>query len=123
MICILLWILTQPSHGQTFINTVQEPAFPVGQKALANYLRQQVRYPKAAEQAGVRGRAFASFVIDTLGFVEISTIKILKGLGYGCDEEAVRMIRHMPRWTPATNSGKVCAVRYNLPIYFPARQE
>ncbi|RIV24918.1 energy transducer TonB [Fibrisoma montanum] len=123
MISILLWILTQPSHGQTFINTVKEPAFPGGQKALTNYMRQQVRYPKAAEQAGVRGRVFASFVIDTLGFVDISTIKILKGLGYGCDEEAVRVIRHMPRWTPGTNSGKVWAVLYNLPIYFPVRQE
>lgn len=123
----VLWILTQPSHGQTqdavFINTVKEPAFPGGQKALINYLHQQVRYPKAAEQAGVKGRVFASFVIDTLGFVDISTIKILKELGYGCDEEAVRVIRHMPRWTPGTNSGKVWPVLYNLPIYFPSRQE
>jgi len=99
---------------------VLEPEFPGGKKALMRYIRESVRYPEAAKKAGVTGRVFASFVIDTVG--QVSQVQILKGLGYGCDEEAVQIVSGLPRWKPGTQSGRVVAVKYNLPIDFPPKQ-
>lgn len=90
--------------------------FPGGHKVLAEFLRQHVHYPVAAAQAGISGRVFTSFVIDTAGY--ISDITILKSLGYGCDEEAVRLVKAMPRWIPSTQLGKPIPVKYNLPVSF-----
>ncbi len=83
------------------------------------YLTENTRYPEAAKQAGITGRVFASFVIDTAGHV--SQAQVLKGLGYGCDEEAIRLINKLPRWKPGTQSGRVVAVKYNLPVNFPPK--
>ncbi len=103
-------------EDSSFIHTTEVPEFPGGTKALVRYLNQQVRYPKAAADARINGRVFTSFVVDTTGC--ISAITILKGLGYGCDEEALRVIRQMPRWKPGKQSGRAVRVRYNLPVAF-----
>lgn len=98
-----------------------QPEFPGGSKALMRYIQDNVRYPEAARQAGITGRVFTSFIIDTAGY--ISQIQVLKEIGYGCDEEAVRLINGLPRWKPGTMSGRgVVAVKYNLPIDFPPKQ-
>lgn len=94
----------------------QPPEFPGGPKALTEYLRRNVRYPETAKQAGIKGRVFASFVINTVG--AISRIRVLKGLGYGCDEEAVRIVETMPRWKPGKLNGRTVSVMYNLPVLF-----
>jgi periplasmic protein TonB len=102
--------------GIVFVEYTEEPQFPGGQKALTRYLDQQVRYPKAAAKAGITGRVFASFVIDTVG--RISQAAILRGLGYGCDEEAIRVVEQMPRWIPGRLYNRPVSVKYNLPILF-----
>jgi protein TonB len=124
-----LWSLNGVCHAQTrtdstraeeviFVEYDIQPIFPGGHKALTAYLQKHIRYPKTAANAGITGRVFVSFIIDTAGY--ISDITILKGLGYGCDEEAIRVVKQMPApWTPGTHSGKPWRVRYNLPITFP----
>jgi periplasmic protein TonB len=107
---------TQTTEEAMFITYEQQPQFPGGQKALTRYLDQQVRYPKAAAKAGITGRVFASFVIDTVG--RISQAAILRGLGYGCDEEAIRVVEQMPRWIPGRLYNRPVSVKYNLPILF-----
>lgn len=104
-------------EDSSFINTTEVTEFAGGTKTLVRYLNQQVRYPKAAADAGISGRVFTSFVVDTTGC--ISAITILKGLGYGCDEEAIRVISEMPRWKPGKESGQAVQVKYNLPVQFP----
>ncbi len=105
----------------TFGPVETPPEFPGGTKALMRYLTENTRYPEAAKQAGITGRVFASFVIDTAGYV--SQAHILKELGYGCDEEAIRLLNGLPRWKPGTVAGRgVVAVKYNLPINFPPKQ-
>lgn len=79
-------------------------------------MRQQVHYPEEAAKAGVTGKVFVSFVIDTAGC--ISDITVLKSLGYGCDDEAIRVVKAMPRWIPGTQSGRPIPVKYNLPVLF-----
>lgn len=92
-----------------------QPEYPGGFGKMESYLR-QINYPKVAAENRVRGRVLISFLIDSTG--QLSNIKVLKGLGYGCDEEALRAVRHMPHWKPATRDGKAIATTFALPILF-----
>ena len=75
-----------------------------------------LRYPRSAASAGVSGRVFVSFVVNTDG--SLTDVAVLKGIGFGCDEEALRVVRQMPRWKPGKQSGRAVRVKYNLPISF-----
>ena len=109
---------TKPDSQQTVWvhDDMREAQFPGGPKALIEYVRRNVRYPDSAARAKITGKVFVSFVIDTAG--NASNFNVLKGLGYGCDEEALRVARSLPRWTPSTKSGKPIWVKYNLPVLF-----
>lgn len=104
-----------PKKGWTQFE--QQPEFPGGMKALSVFLRQHIRYPNGAKKAKVKGWVFASFVIDPIG--QLAQIQVLKGLGHGCDEEAIRVIALMPCWIPAELNGQKVSVKYYLPILFP----
>lgn len=92
------------------------PEFPGGVVALMKYLRKNTRYPKDAKKNNIKGTVYTSFVIDENGIA--SNAKILEGLGYGCDEEAMRVISLMPNWIPAQTKGKPVKCEFNLPIRF-----
>ncbi|KAF5038414.1 hypothetical protein DSECCO2_554550 [anaerobic digester metagenome] len=92
------------------------PEFPGGTVALMKFIRKNTRYPKEAKKNNIKGTVYASFVINETG--KVSNAKILKGLGYGCDEEALRIIGLMPNWIPAQTKGKPVQVEFNLPIRF-----
>jgi len=102
--------------NEPFIVVEKMPEFAGGQEALLKYLRSHLRYPGAALAAGIGGRVFMSFVVQADG--TISDVTILKGLGYGLDEEAQRVVRQMPAWTPGYQSKHAVAVRFTLPITF-----
>ncbi|WP_247236045.1 M56 family metallopeptidase [Telluribacter sp. SYSU D00476] len=104
-------------NGQPIFTVVEKvPEFPGGVNALFEYLGQNIKYPDAATRAKVQGKVFLSFVITTEG--EIKDIQVLKGLGFGTDEEAIRVVSSMPRWRPGMQSGRPVNVKYNLPINF-----
>ncbi|WP_223652311.1 energy transducer TonB [Hymenobacter psoromatis] len=107
---------TPAATNEPFIVVEKMPEFAGGQAALLRYLRDHLRYPGAALAAGVGGRVFMSFVVGSDG--KISEVTILKGLGYGLDEEALRVVRQMPAWTPGYQSQHPVAVRFTLPITF-----
>lgn len=94
----------------------KQPLFPGGVKEMYKFLGQNIRYPKKAIDANVQGRVFLAFVVTETG--EISDLRILKGLGAGCDEEALRVVSTMPKWVPGEVDGKPVRVKYNLPINF-----
>lgn len=94
----------------------KQPEFPGGFDALKEYMRQTVHYPSEAQKASIKGRVFVSFVVEPDG--TITHVQLLKGLDYGCDEEAIRVIKAMPRWTPGSQSGRPLRVKYNLPVLF-----
>lgn len=94
----------------------EQPEFPGGEKELRKYLQLNLRYPNQALEKQVGGELEVSFVINEAG--SISDIKIEKGLGYGCDEEAVRVVGLMPSWHPAQIEGKPVKVTYTLPVVF-----
>ena len=92
------------------------PEFPGGMAAWSKFLSKNLRYPLIAQENGVSGRVMVSFVVERNG--EISAIKVLRGIGAGCDEEAVRVIKKSPIWKPGMQNGKAVRVSYVIPIVF-----
>lgn len=107
---------TAPATSEPFIAVEKMPEFAGGQAALLRYLQKNLRYPSSALAAGMGGRVFLSFVVGADG--RISEVTILKGLGYGLDEEAQRVVRQMPAWVPGYQSKHPVPVRFTLPITF-----
>lgn len=93
-----------------------QPAFSGGDEARILYLQNNIQYPLEARKAGIQGIVYVTFVVEKDG--TITGIKILKGIGGGCDEEVVRLISHMPKWSPGMQKGKPVRVQFNMPIRF-----
>ncbi len=92
------------------------PKFPGGDVALGMFLQQNIIYPLAARNALIEGKVIVKFIVNADG--TISNIEIYKGLGNGCDEEALKVVNKMPKWIPGLVKGNPVRVRYNLPINF-----
>ncbi len=92
------------------------PEFPGGKEALFAYIGKNLKYPEQAVEEGVEGVVFVTFVVEADG--KITGVKVMRGIGFGCDEEAVRVVRGMPNWTPGKQLGKPVRVKYNLPIRY-----
>lgn len=94
----------------------QMPEFPGGDDSLEAFLVREIKYPPNARNMSVTGTVYVGFVVMKSG--EISDVKVLRGIGSGCDEEAVRVVKLMPKWKPGEQEGKKVDVKYNLPIKF-----
>jgi protein TonB len=104
--------------SEQVIFTVVEsmPEFPGGNGALMSYLAKNIKYPPLAKESGIQGKVFINFVVEPDG--SISHVKVLRGIGGGCDEEAVRVVKNMPKWKPGMQRGKPVRVSFNLPVKF-----
>ena len=96
--------------------TEQMPEPEGGLKAFYRFVSKNIRYPKKAMDLGIEGKVFISFVIDKDG--SIQDVTVLKGIGFGCDDEAVRVVRQAPKWKPGRQGGIPVKVRQRLPIEF-----
>jgi periplasmic protein TonB len=92
------------------------PEFPGGDDAFLKFVKSNIRYPEIAKRAEVTGRVIVTCIIDTCG--NISKIDVVKGIGAGCDEEAIRIMKASPRWKPATLNNKATATTIHAPIDF-----
>lgn len=92
------------------------PEFPGGKRKLSRYFNRELKYPSAAKDNQVEGSVRVGFIIEPDG--SISNPKVIKGLGYGCDEEAVRLIESMPIWSPGMNNGNPVRIFKILSITF-----
>ena len=92
------------------------PEYPDGEKALYKYLAENIHYPEQAKADGIEGKVFVRFIVRDNG--DIVNVEVERGIGGGCDEEAMRVIKSMPKWIPATSEGKVVNVQYVIPINF-----
>lgn len=104
------------AETDVYILVEEMPEFPGGQKALLEFLNRNIQYPANARESGIQGVVYASFIVEANG--KISKPEILRGIGGGCDEEALRVIKMMPDWIPAKQRGKVVPVKFNLPVSF-----
>ena len=105
-----------PDPNEPLVIVEEMPSFPGGQEALMKYLAEHMKYPEKAAENGIYGTVYVTFVVEKDG--SISNPKIIRGIGYGCDEEAWRVVKGMPNWTPGKQRGKEVRVQYNLPIRF-----
>jgi TonB family protein len=104
-------------EGKEVFTIVEEmPQYPGGEEKRLKFLAENIQYPVAASESGIQGTVYVSFVVNTNG--KLVDVKILRGIGGGCDEEALRVIKQMPRWTPGKQNGKTVRVLYNMPIIF-----
>ena len=92
------------------------PQYPGGEKVMMEYVAKNVKYPQEAKDKEIQGRVFVSFVVEKDG--SVSTVKVLRGIGGGCDEEAVRVVSSMPKWKPGIKDGKPVRVSYMMPLNF-----
>ncbi|GAB3520024.1 hypothetical protein GCM10027442_42410 [Emticicia fontis] len=99
-----------------FESVDENPEYPGGMKELFAFISSNLRYPLEAEKNNISGKVFVKFFVRKDG--SISDIKVLKGIGYGCDEETVRVISQMPRWKPGKQNGEPVNVMFTIPIKF-----
>ena len=93
-----------------------QPSFPDGLDAFYRYVSQAVNYPPSAIRRGISGKVYVEFVVDKDG--SLSNLNVVKGIGGGCDEEALRVIKNSPSWNPGKQRGKPVRVRMVVPISF-----
>ena len=110
--------ITSTANSSTSIIQIEEnmPVFNNGEGELMAYLQNNISYPDRAKSAQVTGRVVVAFDVDVNG--NVANIEVEQGIGFGCDEEAVRVIESMPRWNPAIQNGAPKAIRMRLPIAF-----
>ena len=94
----------------------QMPEFPGGDNALMAFLQKNIKYPAKALKNNIQGVVLINFVVHTDG--SIRKVKVSKGIGGGCDEEALRVVKKMPKWKSGRQGGKNVPVYFDIPVNF-----
>jgi len=103
-------------EDEIFVFVEDQPGYPGGDAARIKYLQENIKYPEMAKESGIQGTVYVTFVVEKDG--RITSVKILRGIGGGCDEEAVRVIKKMPGWKPGKQRGRPVRVQFNMPVRF-----
>jgi len=111
-------VIFPPTDNSAPIFTIVEemPEFVGGEIARNRFLSENIHYPQTAMKNGIQGVVYLQFILEKDG--SISDIRVLKGIGGGCDAEACRVIKLMPKWKPGRQNGKNVRVLFNMPISF-----
>ncbi len=110
-------ILNAPDIEDEILTEVEiQPGFEGGMEVFYEYLRNNLRYPKIARRRGIQGRVFIQYIVDREGVID--DVKVVKGIGGGCDEEAMRVMQESPLWIPAKLGGRPVKVKIVIPIVF-----
>lgn len=114
---------TRAHYSEPIYTTADEmPRFPGGEEALFEYIKNAIRYPKKCREAGIEGRTSVIFVVTSKG--KVKDVKVRKSSGNKkLDKEALRVIRKMPRLTPAVLDGKNVSVMLTVPVTFRIDEE
>jgi protein TonB len=101
---------------EIFTIVEEQPTFPGGDQARVEYFKNTLKYPTYAKELGIMGTVYIGFVVEPDG--SISNVKLLRGIGGGCDEEAIRVVEAMPLWNPGKQRNKAVRVQFTLPVRF-----
>jgi protein TonB len=107
---------TEVEDDAIFVVAENAPEFPGGEDSLYAYIARNIKYPETAKKEKIEGRVFVTFVIEKDG--QVSSAKILRDIGGGCGEEAIRVVKSMPKWKPGTQRGNPVRFQFNLPVSF-----
>ena len=99
-----------------FMVVEEMPEFPGGLEALKKFIADHIVYPEQAIQHKTEGRVHVSFIVNKNG--SLSEATVVRGIGEGCDEEAIRVVNAMPLWKPGKQNGKAVLVKYVIPLTF-----
>lgn len=111
---------TKNDEGEVFYVVESRPQFPGGDGELMKYLQRNVRYPAAAQQAGVQGKVEVEFTVKKDG--SVSDVKVIRSVNPELDAEAIRVISSMPKWQPGEQRGTPVDTRFEFPIVFRLQQ-
>ena len=106
----------EEKEDEIFVFVEEQAGFPGGEEARMKYLRDHIKYPEMAKESGIQGTVYLKFVVEKNG--SISKVKVVRGIGGGCDAEAVKVLKSMPKWKPAKQRGRPVRVWFNMPIKF-----
>ncbi|QHS62282.1 energy transducer TonB [Chitinophaga agri] len=110
-----------PPKEEIFTFVEQPPTFPGGEEALAKFLSKNIRYPRVAQENSISGTVFVQFVVDSDGNIkDVKTVGAAKG--GGLEEEAIRVVKIMPKWKAGKQNGRQVSVQFNLPIRFTLQE-
>ncbi|MHB1279261.1 MAG: energy transducer TonB [Bacteroidia bacterium] len=109
-------VTEETDEPEVFVFVEEMPEFPGGTDSMARFIGAHLNYPDSAVENSIQGKVMVQFVIDEEG--RVTDPKIVKGLGWGCDEEVLRIVRLMPNWIPGKQKGKPVKIRFVLPIKF-----
>ncbi len=110
-------VAPEEEKADEIFTIVEENPSPVGgYQAFYDFVSKNLHYPRKARQLQIEGRVFVQFVVEKDG--SLTDVHVVKGIGGGCDEEAVRVIRQAPKWNPGKQRGRPVRVRMILPIVF-----
>ena len=113
--------VTEEDPNKIFTSVEEEPSFPGGPEAFGKYLSKKINYPAIAKENNVQGKVFLNFTVERDG--SLTDIKVVRGIGSGCDDEAVLVLKSSPRWRPGIQNGRAVRVSYTIPISFTLTQE
>ncbi|MCU0444550.1 MAG: TonB family protein [Microscillaceae bacterium] len=108
--------VVEEEKEEIFMIVEEQPSFEGGLEAFYKFVGENMVFPKEARRAGVDGKVFTEFIVDKEG--KLTDIKIIKGIGFGCDDEAIRVLKESPKWKAGKQRGRNVKVRMSLPIYF-----
>ena len=106
----------EEEEAQVFFIVEEMPEFPGGEEARTRFLLENIKYHQMARESGIQGVVYVTFVVEPDG--SISNVRVIRGIGGGCDEEAIRVVKMMPKWIPGNQRGKPVRVQFNMPIKF-----
>lgn len=101
---------------EIFTIVEESASFPGGLSAWAEFLKDNLKYPRQAQRMGIEGRVFIQFIVERDG--SLTDIHVIKGIGAGCDEEAVRVLKESPKWKPGKQRGQAVRQKYIQNIQF-----
>ena len=110
-------VIEEPKEPEFFLTAEEMPEFEGGMAGLYKFIGNNIQYPKIASQQGIEGRVIVSFIVNTEGM--ITNPEVVKGIGGGCDEEAIRVLKMVPKWKKvAKQNGRPVPLKYTMPIKF-----
>jgi len=111
----------QPNNDSIYEICQVMPQFPGGEQAMMKFVSSNVHYPEEAKEKEISGRVLVGFIVEKDG--SVTEVKVLKGIGKLCDEEAVRVVKSMPKWTPGMQDGKPVRVHFQMPFVFKLQEK
>lgn len=120
--CMPLFSQEKPivDENGIYISADKMPEFPGGMQAMMKYLGTNVKYPVEAQKKGISGRVIVQFIVKEDG--SLSGAKVIRGVEPSLDEEALRVVNAMPKWTPGTVNGKEVKVKFTIPIMYSLKK-